>query len=366
MQNDIKSFQELRLSEGLQKSIKKMGYVNPTPIQSGAIPVAIMNRDLIACAQTGTGKTAAFCIPVIARLERKQAESALILVPTREIASQVNKVLADFLQFLPKVSTVNIVGGMPMKPQLRQLAKKPRIIIATPGRLVDHLRRGSVSLFRTGILVLDEADRMLDMGFSAQLSEILRFLPGQRQTLLYSATFPKDIQKLAGKYLNDPLHISIGPVAKPVEAIRQSMIQTTQAGKNTVLMNEISARQGSILIFTRTKHRTDRLTKYLTQMGHQAGRIHGGRSQSQRSSALNGFRDGKFKILVATDIAARGIDVPHIAHVINYDLPKCTEDYIHRVGRTARAGATGDALSLVAPEERGQWKDISRRFTQGH
>jgi superfamily II DNA/RNA helicase len=366
MQKIIESFRELSLPEGLQKAIEKMNFKVPTPIQAEAIPIGLMNRDLIASAQTGTGKTAAFCIPIVAKLEKNTGKSALILVPTREIATQIGRVLDDLTRFLPKLLTTTLVGGMPMPAQIRSLAKKPRIIIATPGRLCDHLRRGSISLFRTEILVLDEADRMLDMGFSAQLNEVLRFLPSQRQTLLFSATLPMDIQKLASKYQKDPVHISVGPTSTPVEEIKQSVIQTTQALKNSVLISELQARVGSVLIFTRTKSRTDRLAKHLTTVGLQVNRIHGGRSQNQRNSAIDGFRQGKFRILVATDIAARGIDIPHIAHVINYDLPKCTDDYVHRIGRTARAGAIGCALSLVAPEERGQWKDISRRFYSHH
>ena len=359
----IESFNEFQLPEGLLKAINVMGYKQPTPIQAQSIPVGLLNRDLIASAQTGTGKTAAFCIPIVAKLEKNQAKSALILVPTREIATQIGRVLEQLTRFLPKLATATVVGGMPMPPQIQQLAKKPRIIIATPGRLVDHLKRGSISLFKTETLVLDEADRMLDMGFAAQLNEILRFLPARRQTLMFSATIPMDIKKLAGKYLKDPLQVSAGPVSTPVEEIKQSAIQTTQAQKNVVLLSELKTREGSVLIFARTKYRTDRLAKQLTAAGLQVNRIHGGRSQSQRNSAIDGFRHGKFRILVATDIAARGIDIPHIAHVINYDLPKCMEDYVHRIGRTARAGAAGNALSLVSVEERGTWNDISRRFT---
>jgi ATP-dependent RNA helicase DeaD len=356
----MQSFKEFPLSAGLHKALEQMGYKIPTPIQAQAITPAMTNRDLIACAQTGTGKTAAFCIPIIAKLETHPKKSALILVPTREIASQISGVMAQLTKNAHDLKPILLMGGMPMPTQIRNLSKKPRIIIATPGRLCDHLRRGTVSLFRTDILVLDEADRMLDMGFAAQLNEILRFLPGQRQTMLFSATVPPDIRKLASKYLKDPVQISVGAVSQPVKKINQSMINTTSAKKNEVLLSELSSRLGSILIFARTKHRTDRLARQLTNSGHQVNRIHGGRTQGQRNSALDGFKDGKFRILVATDLAARGIDVPMIAHVINYDLPQCAEDYIHRIGRTARAGAKGEALSLVTPEEKGQWKEISR------
>lgn len=365
MEKTIESFNEFSLPQGLNRALDQLGYKKPTPIQTEAIPVGLTNRDLIASAQTGTGKTAAFCIPIISRLDKNPAKSALILVPTREIAMQIGKVLEQLTQYLPKFATSIVVGGTPMYPQIKSLAKKPRIIIATPGRLVDHLRRGSVSLFKIDVLVLDEADRMLDMGFAAQLSEILRFLPSQRQTLLFSATMPPDIKKLGAKFQKDPIRISVGQESKPIEKINQSVIQTSQAQKNEVLIKELNTRQGAVLIFARTKHRTDRLAKHLSTVGLGVNRIHGGRTQGQRNSAIEGFRQGKFRILVATDIAARGIDIPHIAHVINYDLPKCIDDYVHRIGRTARAGATGCALSLVAPEERGQWKDISRKFV-GH
>lgn len=358
--SSIQSFQELRLSPELQHALDQMGYKTPTPIQAQAIPVALLNRDLLASAQTGTGKTAAFCIPIIFKLEKNPKKAALILVPTREIATQITGVLNKLTKNLKDLKLALLMGGAPMGKQIRELSQKPRIIIATPGRLVDHLKRGTVSLFGTDILVLDEADRMLDMGFAAQLSQILRFLPSQRQTLFFSATLPNDIQKLASKYLKDPVRISVGPTSQPVKAIQQSVIQVANAQKNNILFDELNARTGSVLIFARTKHRTDRLARQLVDCGYDVNRIHGGRTQNQRNSAIAGFRDGKFRILVATDLAARGIDIPQIAHVINYDLPQCPEDYVHRIGRTARAGASGNALSLVSPEEKGQWKEITR------
>lgn len=354
------SFNKFPLSPGLQKSLLQMGYHKPTPIQQKAIPLATSNRDMIASAQTGTGKTAAFCIPLISKLEKSPKKSALILVPTREIAAQIKEVLLQLTKNTKGISITLLMGGTPMPPQVRQLAKKPKIIIATPGRLCDHLRRGSVSLFRTDMLVLDEADRMLDMGFAAQLNEICRFLPANRQTFLFSATLPNNINKLAKKYLKDPVRISVGPTSKPVEKIKQTIIQTKNNDKRAVLDHALNTRSGSILIFARTKYRTDRLTRQLIENGHKVSRLHGGRTQNQRNNAIAGFKAGKFRILVATDVAARGIDIPDIAHVINYDLPQCPEDYIHRIGRTGRAGASGGALSLVTPEEKGQWKDISK------
>jgi ATP-dependent RNA helicase DeaD len=354
------SFKELALPQQLETALEAMSFHKPTPIQAQAIPVVLKNRDLIGCAQTGTGKTAAFSIPIIANLLRAKTKIALILVPTRELAAQVEEVIKKLTKNLPELKPASLIGGAAMQPQTKALWKKPRIIVATPGRLIDHLRRGSLSLSTAEILVLDEADRMLDMGFAPQLNEILRFLPKNRQTLLFSATFPNDLQKLVGKYLKDPVRITVGTVSQPVKKILQSTVFTTTAAKNDTLMDELNACEGSVLIFARTKRRTDRLASILSGCGYRAGRIHGDRTQKQRTDAIEGFRRGSFKILVATDIAARGIDIPHIAHVINYDLPMVPEDYVHRIGRTARAGAEGRALSLLTPEDRGQWKEISR------
>jgi superfamily II DNA/RNA helicase len=269
-------------------------------------------------------------------------------------------VLQNLLRFIPDLKTCLLIGGTPMPRQLKTLKSKPRIIIATPGRLVDHLRRGTVSLSTNEILVLDEADRMLEIGFAPQLNEILRFLPKARQTLFFSATFPPDIQRLASKYLKDPVRVTVGQVSQPADHIDQAVRQVNQSAKNQVLQEELNSREGSVLIFARTKHRTDRVARFLSDLGHDVTRLHGNRSQSQRRQALDGFKQGKIRVLVATDLAARGLDVPHVAHVINYDLPQVPEDYIHRIGRTARAGAHGKALSLVTPEDKQTWADIAR------
>jgi ATP-dependent RNA helicase RhlE len=356
----MKTFQELKLPLPLEKALQLMHFTVPTPIQAEAIPVALNHRDLIGCAQTGTGKTAAFCVPMISRLLKVPNRSSLVLVPTRELAVQIVEVLKKLTVTSPELKTALLIGGTSMQPQMRSLLKKPRILVATPGRLVDHLRRGSVSLSSLEILVLDEADRMLDMGFAPQLNEILRFIPKTRQTLLFSATLPSDIEKLASKWLKDPVRVTIGAVSQPAKKVAHTVVQTTGPGKNTVLLDELNAREGSILIFARTKHRTDRVAKYLASYGHPVTRIHGDRSQGQRNKAIDGFRSGEFRILVATDIAARGLDISHIAHVINYDLPQVAEDYIHRIGRTGRAGAAGQALSLLTPEDKQQWRSISR------
>ena len=357
-------FSELKLPQSLEKALKIMGFEKPTPIQAKAIPVALTHRDVIGCAQTGTGKTAAFCIPVVSRLLKIPNKIALILVPTRELGTQISEVLKKLTQYSPEIKSTLLIGGMPMHPQIRNLQRKPRIIVATPGRLVDHLKRGTISLSTAEVLVLDEADRMLDMGFAPQLNEILRFLPKTRQTLFFSATLPTDIEKLSMRFLKDPVRVTVGAVSQPVQKIQQSVVQTNASKKNDTLLDELNLRRGSVLVFTRTKARTDRLARYLEEYGHQVARLHGGRTQGQRNSAVAGFRDGRFRILVATDIAARGIDISHIAHVINYDLPQAAEDYIHRIGRTARAGADGQAVSLLTPEDKRQWKEISRLLSK--
>lgn len=352
----------MNLPPQLDRVLEAMNFHTPTPIQAQAIPVVLSQRDLIGSAQTGTGKTAAFCIPLLVRLSQLPQKNALILAPTRELAMQIAEVLGRLCAAFPDLKPALLIGGSAMQPQFRALAKKPRILVATPGRLVDHLQRGAASLLATEILVLDEVDRMLDMGFAPQLNAILRCLPKTRQTLLFSATVPEDILKLAAKFLRDPVKVAVGPISQPIQKIRQSAIQTTGARKNDVLLDELDARKGTVLIFTRTKRRTDRVARHLADSGHSVTRIHGSRSQGQRSAAIQGFRAGQFRILVATDIAARGLDIPHIAHVINYDLPLVLEDYVHRIGRTARAGADGAALSLVLPEDQQQWRRISHQW----
>jgi ATP-dependent RNA helicase DeaD len=352
----------MNLPRQLNRALETMGFVSPTPIQSQAIPVALAHHDLIGCAQTGTGKTGAFGVPLVVRLLQQPQEIALILAPTRELAVQIIEVLAKLTQYAPELTQVLLIGGTSMSAQTRALQRRPRILVATPGRLVDHLQRRAVSLQNTGVLVLDEADRMLDMGFAPQLNEILRHLPTTRQTLLFSATLPDNIMGLANRYLQNPVRVSAGQVEKPAQRIHHSVVQTTPEAKNDVLLDELNTREGSVLIFTRTKHRTDRVAKFLAKFGYAVARLHGDRTQSQRDAAIKGFRVGTFRILVATDIAARGLDIPHIAHVINYDLPQSPEDYVHRIGRTARAGAEGEAICLLVPEDIGQWRRIARLY----
>ncbi len=356
----MNSFTDLKLPEALLCALQKMCYEKPTPIQAKTIPVAMEGRDLIACAQTGTGKTAAFCLPIAIELLDKPQKIALVLVPTRELANQIDAYWRELTCFLPELRSACIIGGASFLVQNRALSKKPRFLIATPGRLLDHLRHRTVNLSNTEILVLDEADRMLDMGFAPQLEGILRYLPKKRQTLLFSATWDNSTHKLAKKYLQNPQHISDGTNSQAAVAVEQKVLSTTGDKKKEVLLDELKQRKGSVLVFARTKHRTDRLVRYLNSCGLDVGRIHGGRTQSQRNSALSAFRSGQMRILIATDIAARGIDVQKIAHVINFDLPQVAEDYIHRIGRTGRAGLSGEALSFLTPEDKSHWKEINR------
>jgi len=356
----LNDFNELNLSSGLMRALESMKYTKPTPIQAQAIPVGLTGRDLMGCAQTGTGKTAAFAIPLITRLAAEPQKTALILAPTRELAAQIVSVIEQLCRHTPGIRTALVIGGVSMGMQIREL-RTARIIVATPGRLVDHLKQRTASLAHTAVLVLDEADRMFDMGFQPQLNEILRHVPKERQTMLFSATFPSDVMALANKHLKDPIRITAGPASTPIEKITQQVLRTSHGDKNKALASEISARRGSVLVFARTKARTDRVARMLLNLGHDVDRIHGDRSQSQRTQAIEGFRKGRFRILIATDIAARGIDIPHIEHVINYDLPQCSDDYIHRIGRTGRAGAGGCALALVTPEDEQQWREIRRK-----
>lgn len=358
----MENFNELSLPLSLNKALIAMTFKIPTPIQAQAIPVAMTGKDLIGCAQTGTGKTAAFSIPLITQLLKNREQTALVLVPTRELAVQVMTVIKALTQFTPELRLATLIGGVPMHPQMKALSRGARIIVATPGRLVDHLNRRTVSLAHTSVLVLDEADRMLDMGFQPQLLEILKYLPQARQTLLFSATIPDTILKLASRFLKNPVRVQVETTAQAEPKIEQKSREVRQEEKNTVLLDELNGRVGSILVFARTQSRTDRVARYLEGYGVLVARIHGGRSQGQRNRALDGFRNGTFRVLVATDIAARGIDISHVAHVINYDLPQQPEDYVHRIGRTGRAGRSGEALSLVTSQDRSQWKAIQRLF----
>lgn len=340
--------------------MSELGFTTPTPIQAAAIPVALLGKDLIGQAQTGTGKTAAFGVPLVSRLIAHPSERALVIAPTRELAIQILDVLTKLTTHTEDLRPSLVIGGLGMRQQRAQMRNNPRIIVATPGRLVDHLQSKNGTLNDMSVLVLDEADRMMDMGFAPQLNQILRMLPKERQTMLFSATLPGNIQDLSRKYLKDPTRISVGEVSRPVEKLDHQIIETIRAEKKSILVKEVKRREGTILVFTRTKSRTEQMFFILKDQGVAVARIHGDRGQLQRQEALTGFRDGTFRVLVATDIAARGLDVPHIAHVINIDLPQMAEDFVHRIGRTARAGAEGKALTVITAEDQEIWFEIQR------
>jgi len=368
----ICSFTDLPLTPAMRDAIAGADYSMPTPIQAQAIGPILEGRDLIGCAQTGTGKTAAFAIPMIERLagvgSRPGAQGgsgprALVLAPTRELALQIAGTF-DMLGGGRGIKTVVLIGGEPMGPQLSALGKRPAVIVATPGRLFDHLERRTVSLGSLRIVVLDEADRMLDMGFAPQVERILRVTPLDRQTLCFSATMPPEVERLVRQHLVRPVRVEVGLVAKPVAKVTQILYRAETPKKTPLLLKLLGEERGRTLVFTRTKHRADRVARAVMAAGHRVTRLHADRSMSQRREALDGFRSGRYRVLVATDIAARGIDVPEITHVVNFDLPHTPEDYIHRIGRTARAEASGCASSFAAPEEGDQLRAIERHL--GH
>jgi ATP-dependent RNA helicase RhlE len=355
------NFHALGLSEALLRDLADAGFASPTPIQEQAIPPALTGRDVIGCAQTGTGKTAAFIIPIVERLAAlpKGQPQALILAPTRELALQTLTTI-EKLGRSRRISATVIVGGADMQAQVRGLRQRPDILVATPGRLLDHMWNGTILLSSIKMLVLDEADRMLDMGFAPQINQILDALPEERQTLLFSATLPSDMARLVQASVNNPVRVMVAPSATTAEGVTQAVHHISQADKPDLLLSLLGADQATALIFTRTKHRADRLGRMLGTAGHRVAVLHGDRSLSQRRAALEGFKRGSFRVLVATDIAARGIDVANIGHVINFDLPNCPEDYVHRIGRTARMKATGRATSFVTGEDHCQLRDIER------
>jgi len=359
------SFQGLGLSEALLHDLNKVGFHEPTPIQAQAIPPGLAGRDVLGCAQTGTGKTAAFVIPMIERLAgtTDSHPRGLILAPTRELAIQIQETITT-LGRSRRVYATTLVGGAGMNAQIRGLRQRPDILVATPGRLLDHMWNGTVNLIKMQILVLDEADRMLDMGFAPQINQILEALPEERQTLLFSATLPTDVADLARASVKDPVRVTIGRSAAPAERAAQALHHTSREDKTKLLLTLLDADRDSVLVFTRTKHGADRLGRALGNAGHKVAVIHGNRSLSQRRAALEGFRRGTFRVLVATDIAARGIDVANIGHVVNYDLPSTPEDYIHRIGRTARVKASGRATSFVTSDDHIQLRAIEKLLGQ--
>lgn len=356
-------FASMDLPVTLKESLAALDFERPTPVQTKVMPHLQQGKDLMVCAQTGSGKTAAFGIPLVEKILNDRQANALILSPTRELAQQIAHFIKALLLKNPEVKMCSLVGGTDIRKQLRKLKKRQQIIVATPGRLNDHLKRGSLDLSRTDLLVLDEGDRMIDMGFAPQLESILQALPESRQTALFTATLSPKVKKLARGYLNRPMEMSIGAPSTPVASIRQNAISVEFKEKDEKLLDELNQRKGStVIVFLRTKHRTDRLVQYLKGYGIKAGSLHGGRTQGQRNKALKDFREGKTQVLCSTDVAARGIDVPEVEFVVNFDLPTMNEDYIHRIGRTARNGAKGEALSFVMPEEFNLWDGLVREY----
>jgi ATP-dependent RNA helicase RhlE len=355
-------FTHLKLHANLLKGLKDLGYPRPTPIQADAIPPAMAGRDLLACAMTGSGKTAAFLLPILHKLIDKPRGTtrALVLTPTRELAAQILEDLTDLAVHTP-ISAAAVFGGVGMAPQEHAFRTGADVIVGTPGRLLDHFRAPYARLAGLEFLVLDEADRMLDMGFLPDIRRILRHIPSRRQTLFFSATMPGPIADLSREMLRHPATINLERRSAPATGITHAVYPVPQHLKPVLLATLLQkGEMHDALVFTRTKHRADRLAKFLAQHNLKVERIHGNRSQSQRTEALAGFKSGKYRVLVATDIAARGIDVTALGHVVNFDVPVVPDDYIHRVGRTARAEATGSAFTLVSPEEEGNLRGIEK------
>lgn len=351
-------FSGFGLPAKLVQALTRMQYSTPTPIQAQTIPLALEGKDILGSAQTGTGKTAAFGIPLVAHLMENPEACALVLTPTRELATQVLSCIQQMVG--PQIKTALLIGGEPIFKQFSQLRRGARLIVGTPGRINDHLERASLKLENANFLVLDETDRMLDMGFGVQLDRIAEFLPQERQTLMFSATLPPTIVRLSSKYLSDPARVAVGSANTPAAKIKQELIHTTENDKYQHLVSQLEQRSGSIIIFVKTKHGTERLAEKLQSANYEVDAIHGDLQQRRRERVIQNFRNQKYRILVATDVAARGLDVPHIEHVINYDMPQCPEDYIHRIGRTARAGAEGSAVNLLTSADTSKWRAIHR------
>ncbi|MDB4188651.1 DEAD/DEAH box helicase [Candidatus Pelagibacter sp.] len=356
----MENFKLLKIEDSLKNSLEKMKFTKPTPIQAMAIPVALEGKDILGTAQTGTGKTLAFSIPLINKLILDKNAFALVMCPTRELATQVMAAIKSIISDKINIKTALLIGGEAMQKQLRQLGNRSRIIVGTPGRINDHLKRKSLNLSATKYLVLDETDRMLDMGFTPQIELILKFVPKDHQTLLFSATLPQNIVRISERYLNKPQRISTGSTSVPIAKIKQETLQVFKENKYDQLVDQFIARKGSILVFVKTKRGADKMVKRLKEEGHSADAIHGDLRQSKRDRVITSFRKGLKRILIATDVAARGLDIPLIQHVINYDLPQVPEDYVHRIGRTARAGTEGSALTFLTPDDRSMWNEISK------
>jgi ATP-dependent RNA helicase RhlE len=368
--NATPRFIDFNISESLKSRLTNAGFITPTPVQAGAIPPALEGADILATASTGTGKTLSFLVPIIERLDATSAPStrgkrnpvrALILLPTRELAMQV---LDVYWKLMPsaKHDAVLVCGGLSENTQFEQLDRGPRLVVATPGRLEDFLRRREIDLSKVDMFVLDEVDRMLDMGFLPAIRRIVTAVPRTRQTMCYSATLDANIQEIVRDYVKNPVRIEIGSTSKPSDRVELRATLVMQDQKLGLLDQMLTEHQGTFLVFSRTKHGADRISRKLQKLGHGSNAIHGDRTQSQRTSALKGFATGKHRVLVATDVAARGIDISDIAHVVNYDLPNASEDFVHRIGRTGRAGAKGVATTFVMPQEKHDARKLEREL----
>jgi len=344
------SFQNLGIFENLLSHLNKIGYHSPTPIQQKAIPIGARGEDIIGIAQTGTGKTLAFSIPMMQQIS-VQKGMGLILLPTRELAQQVEETIQKVGKPFGLRSAI-LIGGASMRPQIDALRRRPHIIIATPGRLIDHMEQKTLSLDEVKVLVLDEADRMLDMGFEPQIKRILTHVPKERQTMLFSATMPAKISQIANTYMRKPLRIEVAPQGTTAERVEQEMFIVAKEDKTRLLDKILTEYKGAVLVFSRTKHGAKKISRSIAHMGHTTAEIHSNKSLAQRKSALDGFKSGKYRVLVATDIASRGIDVSNIELVLNFDLPDQIEDYVHRIGRTGRAGKKGKAISFATPDQK--------------
>lgn len=359
----MENFEHINLPQEIILSLKQMAITQPTEIQKQTIPLAMQGFDVLASSQTGSGKTMAYLLPLISALTDPSA-GALILVPTRELAVQVNDNLNNLTRNL-KISSVLLIGGEPITKQFHKLKSSPRVVIGTPGRIIDHLTKKTLKLSNVKVLVLDEMDRMLDMGMNEQLEQIDKYVPEQKQVLMFSATIPKRIIEISRRYSANPKHIVVGSSTKAAEQIKQETLKVSEKGKFTELTKQLESRSGSVIVFVKTKRGAESLAKTLRAEEHMAEAIHGDLKQGKRSHVIRLFRQNKYRIMVATDVAARGLDIPHTQHVINYDLPMCPEDYLHRIGRTGRAGAEGFALSFISPEDGARWKAIDRLINQG-
>ncbi|MEJ2011287.1 MAG: DEAD/DEAH box helicase [Anaerolineales bacterium] len=355
------NFKQFNLDSRLTAGINAAGYQNPTPIQAAAIPLALAGHDLIGTAQTGTGKTAVFVLPILHKLLASPGKGTRVLVitPTRELADQIHQTIA-ILSRGTKIRSAAMYGGVGAAPQIEALRRGVDIVVACPGRLLDHIQNKHARLDNIGILVLDEADRMLDMGFLPDIKRILRYVPARRQTMLFSATFPSKVEELAAQFLRNPERVAIGH-ARPAHTVSHTLYPVPQHLKKGLLLRLLRQTEtDSVLIFTRTKHRAQRLAKQIAAAGYRVTGLHGDRTQGQRRSALSGFKKGRFQIMVATDIAARGLDIESISHVINYDMPDTADAYIHRIGRTGRAERTGEAFTLVTPDDQAMVREIEK------